>query len=239
MATAALRKATEVLARELETHLAQNPEPLQSIKESLAKLNELLCTSVQQDGVLDAICEVEDALAMAVAALSKGNKLSLELAKSVGQVLDLFDNHSQQLEQYQFLAEHRDFISRFRGHVVARVQQVIPRITSWEQLSWALQDEDLLPERDREITEAVLQALQGMGFTWVEWCLLRNVADSGVSLLHAGARTTGGMLGALQRLRTEPVPRGLEGSKQAMLKALEYNIGAAQRGHHNAPLRGQ
>lgn len=184
--------------------------------------------STQQDKVLDCVCRIEQDLVVAVAAM---DKLSLAQAQCVSEVLELCNSFSGQLEQFQILAEHRDYISRFRGHVLALVSQQLRHMASWEQLSWALMDEELLPEPDRVATTAVLEALRQMGFTWAEWCHLRIVADAGVALMHQGARTRGGMQGALQRLRTEPVPRGLEGCKQALLKALDYSIKAAQPMH--------
>lgn len=233
MAAPSQRARASELARDMEAFCRDNPDTMRPIKANLERLKTLLCEpSAQQNEELDCICEVEENLASAV----QGHQLSLALAQCVSQVLELCDSFKSQLEKYQFLAEHRDYISRFRGHVLALVRQQQSHIASGEQLSWALTDEEQLPEPDRVATNAVLQALRQMGFTWVEWCLLRCVADSGVALQGALQRTRGGMQGALQRLRSEPVPRGLEGCKEALLKALEYNIRAAQP---NAQQQGQ
>ena len=126
------------------------------------------------------------------------------------------------LSEYRFLAEWRDYISRFRFRLVLLVEKVYD-LSSWERLSVALQEEGL-PESAQDVTSVVKASLLEMGLLWTDWEHLRVVADAGIAIMHTttGKLTTQGTDQALRSIDTVYIPTHMVHTRGALRKAILY-----------------
>ena len=161
-----------------------------------------------QEEIVSAICEVETAVGKLLESLARTQKLSSDLIPVTEQLAARLGKAEQQLLEYRFLAEYRDYISSFRFHVVQKMGEKFD-IVSWEHLTHALKAEERMEESAHEVTPEVVNVLTSMKFSWEEWQLMRDVADAGIDT-------------ALRNLDTELIPPHLENTKKVLKKVLTY-----------------
>jgi cell division protein FtsB len=149
----------------------------------------------------------------------------------------------------QFLATYRDYISRFRSVIVI---SGISGCATWQELAEKLQTEAMLNDTtfdgcaaaadssssqqallngpdEWECHRRLVQALNTAGFSWADWCSLRQIADASVSMSHQGHSMS--IQQALTALDTNTVrvPANLEDAKPALMRALRFTRDAIMR----------
>ena len=174
-----------------------------------------------QEEIVSAICEVETAVGKLLESLARTQKLSSDLIPVTEQLAARLGKAEQQLLEYRFLAEYRDYISSFRFHVVQKMGEKFD-IVSWEHLTHALKAEERMEESAHEVTPEVVNVLTSMKFSWEEWQLMRDVADVGIAIMHTGKARAAGIDTALRNLDTEPIPPHLEYTKKVLNRVLTY-----------------
>ena len=198
-------------------------EPLNGLAVSLETLSGLLCSlhggSASIETVLGAVSNVQGQLANAVRSLARAQQLTAEVLGITEDLAVICCRQQQLLDEYQFLAEWRDYASLF-GVLLARNLNKELVVPSWEILAAELWLEEGLPEAQQPTTSASKAALAKMGLSWQEWQQLREVSDAGIAIMHSGKPAVGIAM-ALAQIDTMAMPPTLSHTRGALKKVLQ------------------
>ena len=198
-------------------------EPLNGLTVSLETLSGLLCSlhdgSASIEAVLGAVSNVQGQLANAVRSLARAQQLTAEVLGITEDLAVICCRQQQLLDEYQFLAEWRDYASLF-GVLLARNLNKELVVPSWEILAAELWLEEGLPEAQQPTTSASKAALAKMGLSWQEWQQLREVSDAGIAIMHS-RKPVVGIAMALAHIDTMAMPPSLSHTRGTLKKVLQ------------------